>query len=112
VISPQLLAQTVTWVQPAYAPDPWGNANQVDWTHATSTDIPAWITQITPAEVVTGSRDVIVGQWQLITNELGIGPRDRIEYDGATYEVTGPPAIAETPSGPHHLIAHLTRTEG
>jgi hypothetical protein len=50
--------------------------------------------------------------WRLITNQAGIDAADRIQWDGAVYELDGPPWPAYHFSGFHHTEARLRRMEG
>lgn len=111
MIPERLLSATCMWMRPGTRTDAWGNT-VVDWNAPVTTAITAWVTQTSGGEVVSGERDAAVGQWTMATNELDIGYRDRVEIDGVTYEVTGPPNIAARPSGPSHAVVHLTRTDG
>lgn len=60
-----------------------------------------------------GGRDTITEDFLVIV-PLGtdVDPYDRIVHDGRTFEVVGLPAVAPTPSGPHHLELNCRWVEG
>lgn len=110
MIPARLLPIAVTWVQPAATEDAYGNP-MPDWGEdATRNDLQAWIEQQDTREVRDG-RDQLVSTWLFITNELGVGGQDRIEWADRTFEVDGEPAVMHTPAGPHHLEARLLLVE-
>lgn len=68
----------------------------------------ARLEQATGDEQMT-DRSVQTSDWLLfLPPEAVIGGRDRVEADGSTFEVVGPPVVQRTPRGAHHIEARLT----
>jgi hypothetical protein len=96
--------------------DRYGNEVR-DWNAATVTaDVPAWIepaAQATASTEDTNDRDRLTAQWLLIvaagTDLTGL---DRVVYNGATFEVDGPPRTARNLRGSHHIEARLKVVTG
>jgi hypothetical protein len=113
VIPDVYLPMTVTLVHPAPTTDRYGNPDVYDYgAAATRTDIAALIDQQSASESTPDGRTKIAGMWRLITNHDGIDAADRIEWEGAVYELDGPPWPAWHFSGYHHTEARLRRMEG
>ena len=65
------------------------------------------------SEEMTTQRNVQVGDWLLVLHpHATIGGRDRVEADGSTFEVIGPPQLLRDIRGrPHHWEARLQHVE-
>lgn len=101
-----LLPYVVTIVKAGEKTDRYGNTVK-DWATATRTDTRAWIEQRSRNED-TDDRDQLTSTWLLVV-PLGndLDGLDRVEYNGDTFEVVGPPDVVHTPAGPHHIEATL-----
>lgn len=73
---------------------------------AEPTDV--WLEQTQATEVVV-DENTQISDWLLVdpNPSAGITGRDRIDVDGVTYKVVGPPHVVHTPRGPHHVEARL-----
>ena len=66
----------------------------------------------TGGEEMTTQRNVQIGDWRLfLLPDVAIGGRDRVEADGETFEVVGPPVVQRAPRGAHHIEANLQHVE-
>lgn len=70
-----------------------------------------------PTTLVRASSEETVGSdaqssaWQIVLPaDVQLAGVDRVEVDGVTYEVDGPPLVVRTPRGPHHVEARLRWT--
>lgn len=106
MIPARLLPETVTWLRPIVTADRYGNT-AYDWSTPVASDLQARIDQTGADDVNSQTGTAAVGQWRLLTNELGVDTRHRIVRDDVTFEIDGPPSIVFTPAGPHHLEAKL-----
>lgn len=113
------LPGTVTVIRAIRETDRYGNT-VYDWAAADRTEYVAWVEQrIAPAagtqsEHVT-DRNAQASLWLLIVPpDADIDGRDRVEYDGRTFEVIGPPWTVKTrrTSAAHHIEANLRWLEG
>lgn len=107
-----LLAQTVTvHAFEEGAEDRYGNTGD-GWADP-GVAYPARLTQVSGSEVTIG-RDAQVSEWKLyLEADVELGGRDRVvDEDGRTFEVVGPPLLARTPRGVHHVEARLRYVEG
>lgn len=112
VIPDVYLPLTVTLIHPAVGTDRYGNTTYDYGAAATRTPITGLIDQQSASESTPDGRTKITGMWRLITNHRAIDAADRIEWDGAVYELDGPPWPAYHFSGFHHTEARLRRLEG
>ncbi len=105
-----LLTQTVTvQTHGAGAADEYGNATD---TWSAGVQHKGRVEQRNATEI-TVDGDVQRSDWLLFLGpEVAIGGRDRVTADGRTFEVVGPPSVARTPRGPHHLEANLRHVSG
>lgn len=110
-IPDRLMPHTVTILRAATTTDRYGNEVR-DWATATRTTSRAWLEQQKGSEN-TADRDQQRSTWLLIL-PLGveISGSDRVEYEGDTFDVVGPPATYYSVRGPHHIEAELTWIEG
>ncbi|WP_068922198.1 hypothetical protein [Planobispora rosea] len=113
MIDSRFLPYTVTLIHPATVTDRYGNTTYDYGTAATRTCINAMIQQASATESTPDGRTPVVGVWRLITDHCGIDATDRIEWEGAMFELDGPPWPAAEFSGTfHHTEAVLRRVEG
>lgn len=104
------IQHTVTLVRPARVTDRRGDVVD-DWAAATRTALaPAWIQQTSGTEA-RDERTVNVTRWNLYCRERTLAAHDRVEWQGGTYEVDGPPNHVEGMSGYDHTEAALVRLE-
>jgi head-tail adaptor len=111
VIPLNLLTQTVTWQKAGSTTDARGDT-VLSWASPTSSTITAWIERQGGTESDDETRNVRVTSALLITNETGIGARDRIVWAGQIWTVEGKPRIVPTPLGNHHLEVGIQLVEG
>ncbi|MFI6496909.1 hypothetical protein [Nonomuraea typhae] len=112
MIPDRLLPLTLTLVRPAQRLDRYNDPTFDYGDAATRTTFRGWIDQSTANEQTPDSRNTITGTWALITNRAGIDANDHIDWDGAAYELDGPPWPVHTPAGVHHYEAKLRHVEG
>jgi head-tail adaptor len=111
MIPSHALPQTVTVVRPTTTTDRYGNTT-TSWSNATRAEYAAWIEQSAAGEN-TDQRDQQSADWLLIVQpDADVNGRDRVEYDGKTFEVVGPPTRRNTFRGTHHIEATLRWIEG
>ena len=112
MIPAALLPHTAVLIQPAAGSDGYGDTSPDYGPGATRATIPARLTQ-TAARENNDNRDAQIGEWRIITNHLTITGADRIEWNGNTFEVVGPPALpADWTGHPHHAEAVLRVVTG
>lgn len=111
-----LLAYTVTVVRMGeVSDDEYGNVISAELSRE---DYPAWVEPMTGqgrggGKEETQDRDTQIEDWLLILPaNTPITGRDRVEHDGNTFEVIGPPAIRRSPRGVHHVEARIRHIEG
>lgn len=93
--------------------------NEVDdWSASTRTNAQAWMQQNTGSED-TDQRNAQIGEWLLLCNPwdvdgdpLTVHGKDRVHWNGQTWEVIGPPGPAYTPTELHHYEIRLQSVEG
>lgn len=106
-----LMVHDVTIVHAGTSTDRYGNIVK-DWSTATTKVSKGWITQTAASEDVT-DREAEIGTWTLfLPAETVVTGRDRVTWDGLTFEVVAPPRKAWTPRGEHHIEAQLRIVEG
>ena len=96
------LPMRFTVIHPAKVEDGYGD-ERLDYGDAATRvdDVPgyAWLSLVNSSENTNG-RDAQIGEWTLITTYEALTGRDRIERDGETFEVDGPPAkLVAWPAG-------------
>lgn len=108
---------TATVVRPGTTTDRGGNQVE-DWTNAARTVVDELeIQPETQAEDADATRVVMTGRWRVISAP-GTAPdvraRDRVEWDGLTYEVDGEIAYwpGPTPGAVHHIEFALIKATG
>lgn len=107
------MVHSVTVVTPATATDRYGNTVR-DWANATRTTYSGWVEKRGRTEqTASGDRNLQLADWLLMLPATAvITGSARVEYDGATFDVIGPPQLVRTPRGPHHIEADLRSREG
>lgn len=99
----QLLTETVTVLARSEGATDAYNRPVETW--ATSVTVNGRLELVTPSEG-TDEQDVQVGRYRLfVPHDTPITGRDRVQVDGVTYELLGPPVVHRTPRGPHHIEA-------
>lgn len=107
----RLLTRTATVVPVNAGPalDEYGNLVEVA---GAGVNYPAWLEQ-TAGDERTEDRDTQLADWLLV---LPVGAvidgNDRVQVEGKTFEVVGPPARVHTPRGEHHVEARLRSVDG
>jgi hypothetical protein len=106
-----LLVHDVVIVTAATTTGRYGDAVK-DWDGATRTTVKGWLARKNQQEV-NGTREAEVYDSVLfLAADATITGADRVEWQGGTYEVAGPPNQAWTPRGEHHLEVPLRRVDG
>lgn len=101
-----LLVHDVVIVTPATEADRYGGTDK-RWDTATETTVKGWVSQQSRSEVVDG-REAQVSGWVLFLHPTAtITGKDRVEWEGITFEVDGPPNPAYSPRGLHHYEVPL-----
>lgn len=102
-----LLTEQATVYHPQFdAVDAYGNPQP--GTEESDT-YPARLEQLSADELVR-DRDTVVADWRIfLPAAASIGPFDRVESGGRTFEVWGDAAEQRAPRGIHHLEVRLRR---
>jgi head-tail adaptor len=101
----------VTVVRPASTTDAYGNATR-DYAGGTRTEyVLANLQQRSRDEPAEEGRDAAIAGWWMATS-FDLGRHDRVEWEGITFDVDGPPAPVYTPRGLHHREANLKVVDG
>lgn len=106
-----LLTGQATIVRPGTTTDEYNN--QVpDWATATRSTWPARLEQLAGREV-TADQQTQLADWILyLPPDAQVEGTDRVEHDGKTFEVVGPPNEATTPRRTSHLEVSLRHVQG
>lgn len=110
MIPERLLPRALTWIEPSYGSDVYGDSTVESW--GAGVAITGRIDPITSVEATDETRDLTASRYLLLTNTTGLTSRARIVDGTTTYEVDGLPAVIDTPNGPHHTEAHLRLVGG
>ena len=82
-------SHTVTLLRAAETENEYGNTER-DWVNATRTAVSGCSVQPVQGDEATVGRDTIVSRWRLFAPaDADIIATDRVEYDGAVYDVDG-----------------------
>jgi hypothetical protein len=102
-----MLTEQATVYHPTFdAVDAYGNPQPGT---ETSDAYPARLEQLSSDELVR-DRDTVVADWRIfLPAAAAIGPFDRVESGGRTFEVWGDPIEQRAPRGVHHLEVRLRR---
>lgn len=98
----QLLPQAVVQVRPRLGEDVYGSESYDYGTGAVRRTVTGWLQQDSRARADGDGRIQHEQQWLLVTNDPNALPLDRYEWQGLTFETSGPPAPVWTPRGFHH----------
>lgn len=105
MIPERLLNRSLTWIEPTFGADAYGDDTEP--TYGAGTPITGRIDPVSTLEVDDQTRDLSASIRLLITNTTGLSSRARI-VDGTTvYEVDGLPAVLDDADGAHHTEARL-----
>lgn len=77
----------------------------------TGPEVRGWAQQRNTTEM-RGGRETVVTQWWWFCNDSDWLPRDRVRWDGGTFEVDGHPKPVYGPEGLHHMEVPLRRVTG
>lgn len=107
-----LLVHDITIVTPGVRTDRLGDSVN-DWALATRATSPGRMTQRSQSEVLA-NREAQLSDWVLyLPADAAITGHERIEWNGETFEVAGPPKPAYARADvAHHLEVSLNRVEG
>lgn len=106
-----LLVEDITIVHAGQTVDRYQDTTD-DWSTATRVAVKGRLQQTSTTEVTVG-RDTVMADWTLFLGaDAVIGPSDRVEANGATYEVVGQPAVVYGRAAPHHLEVRLRSVTG
>lgn len=110
-IPARVLRDQITVVRASSSTDRYGNET-TSWDTAARHELWAWIEQASASESLD-NRDQLASDWlAIVAPDADIEGRDRVEWDGKTFEVIGPPTPRDTLTGPHHIEATLRWIEG
>lgn len=106
-----LLVHDVTVLTPAAEADRYGGTVK-RWDTATSSTVKGWVSQQSRSENLDG-REAQVSGWVLFLHpDATITGKDRVVWEGITFEVDGPPNPASSPRGLHHYEVPLRVVDG
>jgi hypothetical protein len=101
---------TVTVVRPGTKPADYGTGSQPDWDTATRTAVGGCSVQPAPAAVNTVDRDTFMTRWVAYAPDgTDVRATDRVEWDGATYEIDGE-VMRWALGGLPHIVLNLRRS--
>jgi len=103
------LVHVVVRVRPATSVSTYGDTVYDYGVAAARKDMNAYLTQSSGTEPLSDGRAPLVGAWRMLTNDLDVTGRDRIEWNGKVFEVDGDPKPSYTTwsTVPHHLETTL-----
>lgn len=117
MIPDDLLPHVVEVEHPGSTTDRYGNTVD-DWSTSTRAEVAGWMQQNTGAED-TDQRSAQIGEWLMLCNPwttggepLTVHGSDRVHWNGAVFEVIGPPGPAYEPAALHHYEIRLRTVEG
>lgn len=106
-----LLVHDVTILTPGTQADRYGGTDK-RWDNAEEATVKGWVAQQSRSEVTDG-REAQVSGWVLYLDpDATVTGKDRIVWEGITFEVDGPPNPAWTPRGLHHYEVPLRAVTG
>lgn len=109
----RVFVRDVTILHPTLIPSGYGDSTDEDWGTATTVETKGWLAHRSESEIVSATRDAAVSTHVLrLPAGTVIGERDRVEVDGQTYQVVGPPARWWRTQGEHHVSASLNVVDG
>ena len=109
----RLMTRPVTVLRAAQRTDRYGNVLRDDWDNPTRTATVGWDYQQSGIEILDGRNAQVSAHILYLPAGTVIDGSDRVEIDGDTFELTGPPRRARRPTtGEHHVEADLKRVDG
>lgn len=106
-----LLVHDVTILTPTDEANRYGGTDK-RWDTATESTVKGWVAQQSRSEVTDG-REAQVSGWVLYLDpDATVTGRDRVVWEGTTFEVDGPPNPAWSPRGLHHYEVPLRVVAG
>jgi head-tail adaptor len=113
VIPSRLLPHSLTLIRPLTGTNPYGDPFADYGPGATRTTIYARLEQAPGREVSADGATTQIADWTLVTAHLDVTGRDRVEFNGDTFEVIGPAALSYDSAGrPHHVTASMRVVNG
>jgi hypothetical protein len=105
--------EPVSVIRPGTRTDRYGNTVP-DWDTANSVDVLAWVEPVAVGTENIEGRSALASEWLLLAAaDTQITGRDRVVYQGQTFDVIGPPVVRKAGRrGPHHVEARLRWAEG
>lgn len=105
MIPERLLNRSLTWIEPTFGTDPYGDDTAASY--GAGTPITGRIDPVATVEVDDQTRDMASGTRLLITNTTGLSSKARIVDGSTVYELDGLPAVLDDANGAHHTEARL-----
>jgi SPP1 family predicted phage head-tail adaptor len=108
------MVEPVTIIHPGTGNNRYGEA-VATWDNATETNTTAWLVQQNSNEPGQGTRtNEVVSDWIMaIRGNVDISSKDRVRYNGNTYEIVGDPRVAKTMVNlRHHQEINLRIVKG
>ncbi len=106
-----LLTSTATVQRAGTSTDEYNNQVS-DWTSPTETEWPARLEQLAGREVTLDQQTEVADWICYLPPEADVQGGDRLQVDGRTFEVVGPPNRATTPRRASHLEVSLRHITG
>lgn len=104
----RLLTDTITRRRAPLVTAGYGNQSR-NWAAATSQAYPARVSPVSSTEDVVDQPRTLTRWKCTVGPDADLAATDRIEWDGATYEVDGEVEVHKGRRGPHHKTAILMR---
>ncbi len=107
------MVHDVTLVRSGSATSRYGDSVR-DWSTAARTESRGWVAQRDRTEVVDGREAQVHGHVVYLPAGTDVTGLDRVEWDGLTFEVTGPPnrAWSALKRAEHHIELDVRLVEG
>jgi hypothetical protein len=104
---------TITVLRAPFKTDAYGNeGTDRDWDNAARTVVAGVSVQAQPSSEFTQDRDAVVIRKEVYgPPTLDLRAADRVEHDGATYDVDGDPQAERHGTAADHVYALLRRSE-
>jgi hypothetical protein len=91
----------------------YGDTLNLDYDNGTTATVKGWFDQLTETESQTPTRDVQeVTGIVFLPHGTPIDTDARVKVDGSTFQVLGPPKVAWTPRGAHHIEVSVRYVDG
>ncbi|MGH6656627.1 MAG: hypothetical protein ACRDVE_15665 [Actinocrinis sp.] len=109
----RLFVRSVTVLDGVDVPTGYGNATRLDWSNPTPRITKGWLGPYSGESENALDRDQQMADATLyLPADDPITALSRVQIDGVTYQVTGPPSPPFTPRGPHHVEVDLKIVKG